>query len=87
MIPRPYSLNTGPYIDDLAPEESFRLMKSWLDTCVFHPPACCTLPVIARLPTRVIDIGLRRGLQEPTQSDVYALLRYATNEMRQGKKS
>lgn len=40
-------------------------MKSWLDTCVFHHPAC-TSPVIAQLPTRVINVGMRGGLQEPT---------------------
>ncbi|RDL38648.1 uncharacterized protein BP5553_02988 [Venustampulla echinocandica] len=58
------SLKRRPFIKDFASEECFRLIKSWLDTCVFHHPGCNT-SIISQLPTRVIDVGMQGGQQDP----------------------
>jgi len=58
------SIRRRPFIHDFAAEDTYRLIKSWLDSCVFHHPGCNS-PVISELPTRVIDVGVPCGRQEP----------------------
>lgn len=58
------SIKRRPFIADFASEDTFRLIKSWLDTCVFHHPGCSS-PIIPNMPTRVIDVGIRGGQQDP----------------------
>jgi hypothetical protein len=53
-----------PFINDFAADDTYRLIKSCLDTCVFHHPGCKSA-VISSLPTRVIDVGLPGARQDP----------------------
>jgi len=55
-----------PPIQDFASESTYRLIKSWLDTCILHHPGCSNSSVISKLPTRVVDVGLPGTRQDPT---------------------
>ncbi|KAH9217423.1 heterokaryon incompatibility protein-domain-containing protein [Leptodontidium sp. 2 PMI_412] len=75
-----------PFIKDFASDESFRLIKSWLDNCVYHHPGCNS-PIIAQLPTRLLDVGIRGGRQDPKlftplfgYKDSYVALSYCWGE-------
>jgi hypothetical protein len=58
------SIKRRPFLENFDSDESFRLIKSWLDTCVFHHPGCNS-SLISQLPTRIIDVGMRGGQQDP----------------------
>ncbi|PQE07299.1 heterokaryon incompatibility protein [Rutstroemia sp. NJR-2017a WRK4] len=62
--PAATSVRRRPFIKDFASDECSKLVKSWLDACIFRHQACTT-PIVSKLPTRVIDVGMRDGA-EPT---------------------
>jgi hypothetical protein len=62
--PAAVSVKRRPFIRDFASDECSTLVKSWLDSCIFRHQGC-TAPIVSKLPTRVIDVGLRDGA-EPT---------------------
>ncbi|PQE28368.1 hypothetical protein CJF30_00008090 [Rutstroemia sp. NJR-2017a BBW] len=59
-----HQVRRRPFIKDFASDECSKLVKSWLDACIFRHQACTT-PIVSKLPTRVIDVGTRDGA-EPT---------------------
>lgn len=55
-----------PPIGDFEAESTYRTIKSWLDTCILHHPGCSNSPVISKLPTRVLDVGLPGTNPDPS---------------------